>query len=201
VARTKDTTIWAEVDPTDLAHLNAIVRQMAEETTRDLPRVVTRVCREWAKRALSATPIAPRYATWAEVALAEGGTVEVELPHRWVGDGQLSRINTPGRGYAKAGWRKALQRLGLAVGAQHGMAPGGIVDRRKARDPSVWMWNETNLAVPLDQGGPVPHVPGRPPGADFVSARHIRAKANVRAVKRIKGELDRAARRYRSRWR
>jgi hypothetical protein len=150
---------------------------------REAPIIVRNASRDFCRGAMRATPIAPRTRStvWKMVRDKSGKPV----PHPdgtdralFVNVGASGRYRIRGRGFAKAGWVKAMTRLGMKMKTTYHTTGGQQAARfcdfsanLKASQP----WTEIANMVPyietLDHGGP--HNP----------ASHIKAKGLAYAIR------------------
>ena len=159
-------TVRTEITPESRRKFIRNIRAMQAVTNADLPKVVRNAGRDFARSAMRYTPI-------ARVSSA---------PHT--------------RGFAKAGWVKAMKGLGMNVasahhrrGGQAGEGMGLFRNGLRAFRPYVDIGNATPYIVLLDRGG------------DGNSAAHILSRALDDVNKKMGRRLARLKRRQGSRWR
>lgn len=119
-----------EMDPASRRKFTANVKAMMRQTGADLPKVIRNAGRDFSRSAMRYTPAA------------------------------APRKAPKTRGFAKAGWVRAMKGLGLTVKAQHhrrggqqGEAMGIFKNGLRAWRPFVDIGNETPYIVLLDRGG------------------------------------------------
>lgn len=107
----------------------------------------------------------------------------------------LAPPKTKGRGFAKAGWVKAMMGLGMTVqtsfhaqGGKKALALSDFVDKLKAQTPSVLIANEIPYIEELDRGS------GQNPPF------HILAKATAETANKMEARLTRMGRRMAGKW-
>ena len=154
------------VDPASARKLKNNIRAMHRATGADIKKVVRNAGRDFARSAMRFTPMAPF--------------------------GNAPRT----RGFAKAGWVKAMEGLGMVVRASHhlrggrrGTAMGIFTDGRSGWRPFVDVGNAVPFIMLLDRGG----------GGN--SAAHIQSRASDHVSRRMGRTLDRLAQRQKRKWR
>lgn len=160
------------------------IQQLAELSGRETKTIVRNVGRDYARAALRATPIAPKFRTVVRVLDKAGNFV------CWRKAG--GQIPNAGRGFAKAGWLRSFEGLGINLtGVRTGGKAreyGDFEQRGSAYDAMVRLTNAVPYIVELDQGSST-----NPPF-------NIHAKAMLAAENQINKALFRLEQKQRSAW-
>lgn len=179
-----------EFDAKQTARFQRNLKNMQGRTDKDTRALVTQASKAFARRVISATPMAKKKTKWITVTLEWlARAIDIKLPVAWFRSGAPS-IATPGRAYGKAGWVRSATRLGIKSGSKFGGSGGdfgAFRDKRKVKlRPSFELINRVPYIVSLDRGGPMPDLPGRPAtGQTPAPPQHMLAKGFERAAKTI----------------
>jgi len=180
----------------DINALRGFVREASTLTRRDSRSVVRATAKQWAHLALRYTPLAPTHTEWARV---NGEDVHLPSPRYRRNGGMPSLRPIPHRGYAKGGWLPAIRALGGVPAAVTSGEDGGYADRTSdAQRPAFSLWSSVPFIASLDQGGAVPHLPGR--SVDLVQPSHISARATHGAARMLESQLNRYVQRMVRAW-
>ncbi len=162
--------ISATIPRVEQKRFDNLVGQMVRATDREAKIVVRNTARDTVKIAMKFTPI------------AEGSTKSGR------------RIRT--KGFAKAGWVRAMLGLGLKPktsvhkrGGRQGWEYGIFVDQLNRHQPAVTIGNKIPFIEALDRG------------SSQNPAHHILARAHIAAVNAMYFRLGRMAKRMDKRWR
>ena len=131
-----------EIDPRDLRDLSRLMNEMQDLTQRETKVIVRNMGRDFTKLALRLTPLAPK-----QVKRTKGKR-----------KGATRRIF--GRGFARAGWLKALRGLGVQVkarwdqfGGKKAVRLSAFVDGLSSAKPFVIIANQIPMIELLNNKG------------------------------------------------
>ena len=180
-------------DERSIAQFTDTVNAMIRVTRKDAKYTIMDVAKRAYSRLASATPLASKSTSWMwrTVGLA-GHKIPFMVPKR----------NTPGRGFAKAGWAKAGAKLGRGSARKYGTgAPGAWIDQLNDPDsPMFSLINRVPFIESLDAGGLMPDLPT--PGGRNHSAppANILTKAFAGLNKDMAKKLDRMRKNWAKEW-
>lgn len=187
-----------EFAPGDRRALSMLLSEIEKTTKAELPKIIRNAGRDFSRSAISVTPVVKKKIKVRTVVVRDkaGKVVLRGGKPIWIPVKNKFSITPKGRGYAKAGWVKAMLGLGInpvsavrswarAGALQHGHFVNGL----KQKNPFVEIGNKIPYIEELDRGG------------SDNPAHHIMSKALSKTIVRTEQGLENAVQIYERRWR
>lgn len=200
MARSRKAKVYVELTAASKAKFDDYTRKLTARVAKSVPDVVTDVAKWWLMNAIQVTPIEPdKEKPYAAVHGAVLGWLREDLPHWLYRRGMAATKPVRGRGYAKSGWKRALNALGAGGGGNLG--PGGYADMRRAAAPAFAAWNDVPYIETLDRGGVLPDFPASNTGREEhpelgthnVAPANILSRATSKSTRRLEIQLNKIA--------
>lgn len=138
------TTANMEFTPQTMRQFSGLIREMQRFTKAEEPKLVRNMGRDFTRKALSVTRIAPRTKS-SKFAWSTKTNRHYKLRRK-------RRLKITGRGFAQSGWVKALQALGVRI-------PGRIkIKTGKPGKFGIFVDGRKRLSAYVDVGNAIPYI-------------------------------------------